>query len=87
MFRFIGKRVLSSMFPVLVNKKLIFLPHLFMTYCFIGLLSTLVYEVFGRDTLLMLFGWYYIGGWDEVLLCISICTYALRVLLFRRIIV
>ena len=67
----------------LADGRFIFIPHLILTYYFIGLMSSVVYHLFGREVLITLFSWYYLNHVNEVLMYTGILTYILRVWYFN----
>jgi hypothetical protein len=77
-------RVLAIFGSQRQNNRLTVLPHLYFTYLFIGLLSSVVYEVFGREVLVTLFSWYYLNGINTVLLVLAVVEYVVRIMLINR---
>ncbi len=77
-------RVLSVLRSKRQNGRVVIIPHLYFTYLFISLLSSVCYHILGRDILVMLFSWYYINGIDTFLLMLAIIEYAVRAALIKK---
>jgi|TARA_R110000744_G_scaffold339950_1_gene445092 hypothetical protein len=77
------KRALGKRFcPVSVISEVtggkIILPHLYFTYMFMALSSSIIYAAFGRQVAMLIFGWYYMFGLDSVLLGLAVLEMLIR---------
>jgi hypothetical protein len=61
-----------------VTKGKIILPHLYFTYMFMALSSSIIYAAFGRQVTMLIFGWYYMFGLDSVLLGLAVLEMLIR---------
>ena len=83
------KRALSKRFcPVSVISEVtggkIIIPHLYFTYMFMALSSSIIYAAFGRQVAMLIFGWYYVFGLDSVLLGLAVLEMIIRTALSNR---
>jgi hypothetical protein len=67
-----------------VTKGMIIIPHLYFTYLFMGLTSSIIYTFFGREVTVLIYGWYYMFGFDSVLLGLSVLEMLIRTALSNR---
>ena len=59
------------------------MPHLYLTYMMIGLVASVIHEVFGRDVVVALFSWYYANGLNTYLMGLGVFSYTFRVTLVK----
>ena len=83
------KRALIKRFcPVTVISEVmegkIIIPHLYFTYMFMALSSSIIYAAFGRQVAMLIFGWYYVFGLDSVLLGLAVLEMIVRTSLSNR---
>lgn len=76
--------MLKVMGSVEVGSKRLIVPHLYFTYIFIGLVSSVTYEVFGRAVLTDLFGWYYRNGLGNYLMALGALEMIVRTTLVNE---
>tara|TARA_B110000285_G_C14997043_1_gene549383 strand:+ start:230 stop:502 length:273 start_codon:yes stop_codon:yes gene_type:complete len=62
----------------------IIIPHLYFTYMFMALTSSIIYAAFGREVTVLIFGWYYMFGLDSVLLALAVLEMIIRTSLSNR---
>ena len=83
------KRALIKRFcPVTVISEVmegkIIIPHLYFTYMFMALSSSIIYAAFGREVTVLIFGWYYMFGLDSVLLALAVLEMLIRTAFSNR---
>ena len=62
----------------------IIIPHLYFTYMFMALTSSIIYAAFGREVTVLIFGWYYMFGMDSVLLGLAVLEMIIRTSISNR---
>ena len=67
-----------------VKGRSVVLPHLYFTYLSIGLSSSIVFRLLGREVLVAMYSWYYMNSIDQILLGLAVIEMLVRVPIINR---
>lgn len=76
--------IVSALRPIETGRGEIFLPHLFLTYCFMNLVLSISWRLLPWTTFVELFGWYIEYNIGDYILYAAIASFTARVLIYNR---